>query len=83
LDRTRRDGDVAPMMLARNAYRRARSLLADNRECLDDLAANALERETLTREDLDEIFAAHELASTERWREQEETPATTSHPAAL
>ncbi len=32
-----------------------------NRKCLDDLAANALERETLTREDLDEIFAAHEL----------------------
>ena len=49
------------MTLAREAYRRARALLAANRECLDDLAANALERETLTREDLDEIFAAHEL----------------------
>ena len=49
------------MTLARDAYRRARALLAANRECLDDLAANALERETLTREDLDEIFAAHEL----------------------
>jgi cell division protease FtsH len=60
-DRTRRDVDVAAMTLAREAYRRARALLADNRECLDDLAANALERETLTREDLDEIFAAHEL----------------------
>jgi ATP-dependent Zn protease len=68
-------------MLARNAYRRARSLLADNRECLDDLAANALERETLTREDLDEIFAAHELASAEQWRPQETTPAITSPPA--
>ena len=32
-----------------------------NRDCLDDLAANALERETLTREDLDEIFDAHDL----------------------
>ena len=32
-----------------------------NRECLDDLATNALERETLTREDLDEIFDAHDL----------------------
>jgi cell division protease FtsH len=60
-DRTRRDVDVAAMTLAREAYRRARALIAANRECLDDLAANALERETLTREDLDEIFAAHEL----------------------
>jgi cell division protease FtsH len=60
-DRTRRDVDLAAMTLAREAYRRARALLANNRECLDDLAANALERETLTREDLDEIFAAHEL----------------------
>jgi len=82
-DRTRRDVDVAAMMLARNAYRRARSLLAANRRCLDDLAANALERETLTREDLDEIFAAHELASNEQWRPEEKTPATTSRPAAL
>ena len=60
-DRTRRDVDVAAMTLAREAYRRARALLAANRGCLDDLAANALERETLTREELDEIFAAHEL----------------------
>jgi cell division protease FtsH len=60
-DRTRRDVDMAAMMLARDGYRRARSLLADNRRCLDDLAANALERETLSREDLDEIFAAHDL----------------------
>ena len=81
-DRTRRDVDVAAMMIARNAHQRARALLAENRRCLDDLAANALERETLTREDLDEIFAAHELASPERWRDEETTP-TTSHPAAL
>ena len=60
-DRTRRDVDVAAMTLAREAYRRARALLAANRECLDDLAAAALERETLTREELDEIFSAHEL----------------------
>ena len=60
-DHTRRDVDVAAMTLAREAYRRARALLADNRECLDDLATAALERETLTREELDEIFAAHEL----------------------
>ena len=60
-DHTRRDVDVAAMTLAREAYRRAGALVAANRECLDDLAANALERETLTREDLDEIFAAHEL----------------------
>ena len=60
-DRTRRDVDLAAMTLAREAHRRARALIARNRECLDDLAANALERETLTREDLDEIFAAHEV----------------------
>jgi cell division protease FtsH len=64
-DRTRRDVDLAAMTLAREAYRRARALLASNRECLDDLAVNALERETLTREDLDEIFAAHELREKE------------------
>jgi len=81
-DRTRRDVDLAAMTLAREAYRRARTLLANNRECLNDLAASALERETLTREDLDEIFAAHELASTERWRAQTTIPATTSPPAA-
>ena len=60
-DETRREVDLAAMTLAREAHRRARALLAANRECLDDLAANALERETLTREDLDEIFAAHDL----------------------
>jgi cell division protease FtsH len=60
-DRTRRDVDVAAMMLARDAHRRARSLLSENRECLDDLAANALERETLSREDMEEIFAAHRM----------------------
>jgi ATP-dependent Zn protease len=53
------------MHLARDAYARARDLLRANRECLDDLAANALERETLTREDLDEVFAAHELGEPE------------------
>jgi cell division protease FtsH len=63
-DTTRRDVDLAAMMLARDAHRRARTLLAENRECLDDLAANALERETLSREDLDEIFAAHVLDET-------------------
>jgi cell division protease FtsH len=65
-DHTRRDVDVAAMTLAREAYRRARSLLAGNRDCLDDLAAAALERETLTREELDDIFAAHELRESER-----------------
>ncbi len=59
-DRTRRDVDVAAMMLARDAHRRARRLLAENRKCLDDLAANALERETLSREELLEIFVAHD-----------------------
>jgi hypothetical protein len=65
-DQTRRDVDRAAMVLAREAHRRAHSLLASNRECLDNLAANALERETLTREDLDEIFAAHELHTPSR-----------------
>ncbi len=60
-DETRREVDLASMTLAREAHRRARALLAANRDCLDDLAANALECETLTREDLDEIFAAHDL----------------------
>jgi len=60
-DSTRRDVDLAAMTLAREAFRRARALLAGNRECLDHLAATALERETLTREELDEVFDAHEL----------------------
>ena len=46
------------------AYARARQLMKVNRGCLDDLASNALERETLTREDLDAIFDAHELHRT-------------------
>ena len=60
-DATRRDVDKNAQELAHMAYARARQLMKLNRKCLDDLAANALERETLTREDLDEIFAAHEL----------------------
>jgi cell division protease FtsH len=60
-DSTRRDVDLAAMMLAREAFRRARALLTANRACLDDLAETALERETLTREELDEIFARHNL----------------------
>jgi cell division protease FtsH len=61
-DRTRREVDQGAMHLARDAYARARDLLRENRTCLDDLAATALERETLTREDLDEVFAAHKLS---------------------
>jgi phage shock protein A len=55
------------------AYARARQLMRANRPCLDDLANNALERETLTREDLDEIFDAHDLRRTllARSKEQE------------
>jgi cell division protease FtsH len=60
-DQTRRDVDLAAMTLAREAFRRARALLAANRPCLDDLAAHALERETLTREELEEIFSGHKL----------------------
>ncbi len=60
-DQTRREVDVHAQELAHMAYARARRLMKLNRRCLDDLASNALERETLTREDLDEIFDAHEL----------------------
>jgi cell division protease FtsH len=60
-DSTRRDVDLASMTLAREAYRRARALLTANRECLDDLAETALNRETLTREELDEVFSRHIL----------------------
>jgi cell division protease FtsH len=60
-DATRREVDLAAMTLAREAYRRARALITANRACLNNLAAKALERETLTREELDEIFAAHKL----------------------
>jgi cell division protease FtsH len=60
-DRTRREVDQDAQELAQMAYARARQLMELNRRCLEDLAANALEHETLTREDLDEIFDAHEL----------------------
>jgi cell division protease FtsH len=63
-DRTRRDVDENAQELAHMAYARARQLMRVNRRCLEDLASNALERETLTREDLDEIFAAHDLRRT-------------------
>ncbi len=60
-DHTRRDVDTNAQELAHMAYARARQLMQMNRACLDDLATNALERETLTREDLDDIFDAHDL----------------------
>jgi cell division protease FtsH len=60
-DQTRREVDQAAMTLAREAYRRARALVSANLEVLDHLAVLALERETLTREELDEIFDSHEL----------------------
>jgi cell division protease FtsH len=60
-DDTRRDVDLNAQELARMAYSRARQLVSINRRCLDDLAANALERETLSREDLDKVFSAHTL----------------------
>jgi cell division protease FtsH len=63
-DRTRREVDLSAQELATMAYARARQLMQLNRECLDDLASNALEHETLTREDLDEIFDAHVLQRT-------------------
>jgi cell division protease FtsH len=63
-DRTRRDLDEDAQELAHMAYARARQLMQVNRRCLDDLANNALEHETLTREDLDEIFAKYELRRT-------------------
>ena len=62
-DQTRRDVDLNAQALAEMAFSRARQLLALNRRCLDNLAANVLERETLTREDLDDIFDAHELST--------------------
>ena len=60
-DQTRRDVDLDAQELARMGYMRARQLVSLNRECLEALVANALERETLTRHDLDNIFAAHRL----------------------
>ncbi len=60
-DSTRREVDLAAQSLAQEAHRQARALLAANRECVDDLARTALERETLTREELDEVFARHRL----------------------
>jgi len=60
-DQTRREVDKNAQALAAMGYTRARQLVNINRQCLDDLAANALERETLTREDLDKIFAGHTL----------------------
>src|SRR3954447_1579334 len=60
-DQTRREVDKNAQALAAMAYTRARQLVSINRQCLDDLATNALERETLTREDLDNIFAGHKL----------------------
>ncbi|HKG36786.1 MAG TPA: AAA family ATPase [Solirubrobacterales bacterium] len=60
-DQTRRDVDLDAQELARMGSMRARQLISLNRECLEALVANALERETLTRNDLDSIFAAHRL----------------------
>jgi cell division protease FtsH len=72
-DATRREVDMNAQELAHMAHARARQLVRVNRDCLDDLAANALERETLTREDLDEIFAAHDLRRTLLPAEEEDS----------
>ncbi|MDX6662360.1 MAG: cell division protease FtsH, partial [Solirubrobacterales bacterium] len=61
-DQTRRDVDLNAQALANMAFSRARQLVSNNRRCLDDLASTVLERETLTREELDEIFDAHPLS---------------------
>jgi cell division protease FtsH len=85
-DQTRRDVDRSAQALAEVAYSRARRMVEQNRRCLDDLAASALERETLTRDDLDAIFAAHGL----NWQSTEvdsdpaeaaEAPAVPEQPA--
>jgi cell division protease FtsH len=60
-DHTRRDVDLNAQTLANMAFVRATQLISLNRQCLDDLATAVLERETLTREDLDDIFDAHKL----------------------
>jgi cell division protease FtsH len=75
-DRTRRDLDEDAQELAHMAYARARQLMQVNRDCLDDLANNALEHETLTREDLDEIFAAYDLRRTFLPEVEQEEPET-------
>jgi cell division protease FtsH len=74
-DHTRRDVDLNAQALANMAFIRARQLITLNRRCLDDLASAVLERETLTREDLDDIFAAHKL-------ERRLIPADESEPPA-
>jgi cell division protease FtsH len=79
-DQTRRDVDQAAQTLAGIAYSRARWLVATNRRCLDDLASAALERETLTREELDEIFAAYELKSIPGSEPEMESPPPAEQP---
>jgi cell division protease FtsH len=74
-DHSRRDVDENAQELAHMAYARARQLMQVNRQCLDDLASNALERETLTREDLDEIFDAHDLRRSLLPKKDEESEA--------
>ena len=85
-DSTRRDVDASARELAHMAFARARQLMRMNRRCLDDLATNALERETLTREDLDEIFDAHDLRRTlipESAAEEAADPGRRFSPGAL
>ena len=79
-DSTRRDVDLASMTLARESHRRARALLSANRECLDDLAESALDRETLTREELDEIFSRHTLRGLVDRRGSSAAMVAMSHP---
>jgi cell division protease FtsH len=60
-DQTRSAVDKHAQELAHMGYARARQLMQLNRGCLDALAEKALEHETLTREDLDEIFEEQQL----------------------
>jgi len=61
-DRTAELVDTELKRILSEAYERARTILTEQREALDRLAASLLERETLDREEVETVVAGRQLA---------------------
>ena len=74
-EETSRQIDAEVRKIVEAAYRRARSILENEREVLESVAKALLERETITGEDIDRLIRGETLPPPE-------TPAGTAGPAA-
>lgn len=69
--------------LVESANETARKLLADNIDVLHDMANSLLERETIVREDIENIIAAHKSGATGKQEEQQSDAAPSDETAPV